>query len=271
MYKKELIYRDAKQILDDSKFIKPYVIICQPRRNLSEIPAQELDGLSPHIDLCGYSHGFANIGGERVDVARNYLMMQALESGAKYMLFVGEDTVLPYDAFNNLHKICEENLNSCAIGVYYIKISKSPMIMIRQKDWIIPADVTPGQKPFEVWQAGMDAMLIPINILKKMYEEEPENPFTCVVNNLEIEGETISFIGEDNYFYNRLHKMNIPILCNTDVQCLHMDIATGKYTAHPSINKINYRTNIPITEELTEEDREYIDHRWIDRLPKMDI
>ena len=267
MYNKDIIYRDAKQIFDESKKIKPYVVIAQPRRNLEEMPAQNLDGYNTHIDLRGYSHGFANIGGEKVDVARNYLMGKAIESGAKYLLFVGEDTVLPYDGFLKLHETCEKNSDSCAVGVYYMKISTAPMVMIRKDDWVYAADVTPGQI-FPIWQAGMDAMLIPISILEKMYKEEPDNPFCCIINNIEVENAHIEFIGEDNYFYNRLHKMGIPILCNTDVQCLHMDLATGKYTAYKGIDLDNYITNIPITEVLKEKDRKYIEQRWVNRLPK---
>jgi hypothetical protein len=266
MYNKDLIYRDSLQILNDSKQIKPYVTIAQPRRDLNETPAQTLDGYNTHIDLRGYSHGFVNIGGEKVDVARNYLIEKVMGSGSKYLLFVGEDTVLPYDGFLELHKTCEQNPGACAIGVYYMKISLSPMIMIKQDDWVYPADVTPGQV-FPVWMAGMDAMLIPTSVLGKMYEKEPENPFTCIVNNIEVEGQNIEFIGEDNYFYNRLHQSGIPVLCNTNVQCLHMDLATGKYTAYENVNLDNYITNIPITERLVEKDRKYIEERWVSRLP----
>ncbi len=267
-YSKDLIYRDALQILEDSKTIAPYVVVAQPRRDLKETPAQELRGYHTHIDLRAYSHGFIEIGGEKVDVARNSLMMECmLTSGAKYMLFVGEDTVLPYDGFLKLHETCEKNEGAIAIGVYYIKLSTAPMVMVKEGNWVLPADVTPG-KVIPVWMAGMDAMLIPIKVLEKMYNDEPENPFTCVVNQLQVEGQNIEFIGEDNYFYNRLHKLGIPVLCNTDVQCLHMDLATGKYTAYPDINLKDYHTNIEITDRLVKEDREYIERRWIDRVPE---
>ena len=267
MYSKELIYRDAKQIINDSKGMISYVVIAQPRRDLDETPAQKLDGLVIHIDTTGYSRGFINIGGEKTDVARNYLMEACVDSGAKYMLFVGEDTVMPHDGFLRLHDTCEQNPGSIAIGVYYMKGS-SPMIMVNDGKWIGVANVDPGQKPFKVACAGMDAMLIPISILQRMKEEEPENPFCCILNDVQIDKDThVDFIGEDNYFYNRCHQMNIPILCNTDVQCLHMDLATGKYTAHPSVDLDNYITTIPITERITFKDRKYIENRWTSRLP----
>ena len=262
MYKKEKIFKVLDEIVEESKTIKPYVVVAQPRRDLNEIPAQNFEGYTGlHIDFSGFSHGFIKIGGESVDVARNYLIEQVIESGCKYMLFIGEDTVLPYDGFMKLHKTAEENPDSMVVGVYYIKLS-IPMIMIKKDDFVIPANVDPGQV-FEAWQTGLDAALIPVSILKKMKDEDPEIPFCCIANNIK----DIPFIGEDNFFVYRLRKLGFKLLVNTDVQCLHMDLANGKYTAHPSVKLNNYFTQIPITTPLTMEDKEYIDHRWSDRLP----
>jgi hypothetical protein len=267
MYNRDKILEVMKEIYEGSLEISPYVVVAQPRRDISETPAQQLEGATGlHIDLLGFSHGFINLGGEKVDVARNYLMEQCLTTGAKYMLFVGEDTVLPYDGFKVLHKTAEENPGSVVTGVYYIKCSDA-MIMVRENNRISIPNVDPGQL-IKAWQTGMDAMLIPIDVLKKMKEDGPELPFCCIANELDGPDGKIPFIGEDNFFVHRLHKMNIPLLVNTDVQCLHMDLANGKYTAHPSVNLVKYFTNIPITERLTLEDKKYIDARWIDRLPK---
>lgn len=264
MYNREKIINVMQEIYDESKTIKPYVVIAQPRRNLAETAAQNFDGYDGlHIDLMGFSHGFVNIGGEKVDVARNYLIEQALESGAKYMLFIGEDTVVPYDGFKKLLRTAEENPNAVVTGVYYIKCSDA-MIMVREGDWITIPNVDPGQV-IEAWQTGMDIMLIPIALLKQMKEEAPDMPFCCIGNN--INGE-IPFIGEDNFFVHRLHKRGTKLLVNTDVQCLHMDLASGMYTAHPSVDLKNYYTNIKPTRPLTLDDKEFIDRRWADRLPE---
>lgn len=264
MYSREKILKLMKDIYEESNPIKPYVVIAQPRRDLLEVPAQNLNGYEGlHVDFCGFSHGFVNIGGEAVDVARNYLIEQAIESGAKYLFFVGEDTVIPYDGFRRLHEVAEKNPNSMVVGVYYIKLS-SPMISVNKDGYIIPANVDPGQV-FEAWQTGLDAALIPISLLKKMKEEDPELPFTCIGYGLE----EIPFIGEDNFFIHRWRRSGNRLLVNTDVQCLHMDLATGKYTAHPDVNLNNYFTNIPIAGELTIDDKKFIDNRWVSRLPHL--
>jgi hypothetical protein len=51
-------------------------------------------------------------------------------------------------------------------------------------------------------------------------------------------------------------------------QAVSVDLATGKYTAHPGVKLGNYHTNIAITTPLAADDREYIDRRWIERLPR---
>ena len=264
MYNRDKIIATMQEIYDESKTIAPYVLIAQPRRNLEETAAQNFDGYDGlHIDLMGFSHGFVHIGGEKVDVARNYLIEQALNSGAKYMLFIGEDTVLPYDGFKVLHETAEKNPDAVVTGVYYIKCSDA-MIMVRNQDWITIPNVDPGQL-IEAWQTGMDVMLIPISLLQAMKDEAPDLPFTCIGNNINDE---IPFIGEDNFFVHRLHKRGTKLLVNTDVQCLHMDLASGMYTAHPSVDLKNYYTNIKPTRPLTLDDKEFIDRRWADRLPE---
>jgi len=271
VYSKEKIIQTMIGIRDESLSIRPYVIILQPRRDEKEVPAQKLQGYEGiHLDLFGYSQGFCQISGEKVDVARNYLLERALESGCKYALFVGEDTVLPYYGFTRLHDTAEKNPGSVVVGVYYMKMS-SPMIMIRKDNWVVPANCDPGQV-FEAWQTGMDAMLIPIDVLRKLKEQEPDIPFCCVGHGLKDPKteETMPFIGEDNFFVYRLRKAGVKLLVNTDVQCLHIDLASGKYAAHPSVKLENYFTNIPITAPFTLYDKKETDRRWVERIPKND-
>ncbi len=263
MYNRDKIIEVFYEIKEEGKSIKPYVVILQPRRSLEETPAQKLDGPdSLHVDFCGFTHGFCNIGGEKVDVARNYLLDTVIETGAKYAFFVGEDTVIPYNGFLKLHETAEQNPDAMIVGVYYIKLSV-PMIMVKTGEWIAPANVDPGQI-YEVHTCGLDCALIPVSILKKIKEDDPEIPFTCVCSGME----DLPFIGEDNFFEYRLRKAGFKILVNTDVQCLHMDLESGKYTAHPSVEMENYFTNIPITEPLTMKDKRAIDLRWMNSVPK---
>jgi hypothetical protein len=265
MYKREKIIPILHEIVDESKQIKPYVLVAQPRRSKEYQAAQNLDGYDGlHINFNAFSHGYVEIVGELIDVARNYLFDVAVDSGAKYLLFVGEDTVLPYNGFIQLHETAEKNPNAMVVGVYYIKLSV-PMIMIKQDDYIVPANVDPGQV-FEAWQTGLDCALIPIKLLQQLKESDPEIPFCCIAG----KNEGVPFIGEDNFFVYRWRKAGYKLLVDTNVQCLHCDLDTGKYTAHPDVKLNNYFTNIKITEPLTMDDKKAIDERWVKTLPKQD-
>lgn len=265
MYNREKIIETMREIAEESTSNKPYIMIAQPRRVEDEIPAQNFrsDTGGAHVDMAGYSYNIIDVYGEKVDVARNYLMESCMETGAKYMFFIGEDTVVPWYAFQKLLDTAEKNPGSVVIGVYYFKCS-NPMIMIKDEDgYVRPPNVDPGQT-FEVFQSGMDCMLIPIEVLKKLKEEDPELPFCCIGYKLE----GLPFVGEDNFFQYRLRKNGIKCIVNTDVQCLHVDLESGKYTAHPDVNLDDYVTNFPMTGVLTIQDKRKIDQRWVDRLPK---
>ena len=257
MYNKEKLMQTLRDIKDEAATICPYVIVAQPRRSETSPQAQCLDGhLGLHVDFCGFSRGYIESTGMPVDSARNYLIEAALESDAEYLFFMGDDTVSPWKAFKILHETSQKNPDAVVAGVYYMKINDA-MVMINKDNKIYVPNVDPGQV-FEAWQTGMDCMLIPMRILRKMREEEPELPFCCIASGIE----DIPFIGEDNFFVHRLRKHGFRLLVNTDVQCLHMDVYTGKYTAHPNVNLDDYYTNIPITEPLTMADKRRIDRTW---------
>lgn len=262
MYNRDKIIQTLRNIKNEAEGIAPFVVIAQPRRNKEETPAQTFNayGLC-HVAIMGHSHGYVDCEKMLVDVARNYLIEAVLESGAKYMFFIGDDTVVPYNAFEKLLETCEKNPGHIATGVYYIKCAHA-MISVKKDNYIIVPDVSPGQV-FEAWQTGMDCMLIPVETLRRMKNEDPDLPFCCIANGIE----DIPFVGEDNFFLHRCRKSGVKVLVNTDVQCLHMDIATGKYTAHPSVNLNHYFTNIKPTVPLTLEDKMFIDFRWSSRLP----
>lgn len=263
MYNREKILQTLRDIKAEAETIDPYLIIAQPRRTKKEPAAQSFNGYGlNHVDVMGHSFAYIDVEGQLVDVARNYLIEKAInDSNAKYLFFIGDDTVVPYDAFEILHNTAEANPGCIVTGVYYIKCSHA-MISVKDGTYIKVPNVDPGQV-FEAWQTGMDVMLIPLDVLRRMKKEEPELPYCCIANGIE----DIPFIGEDNFFLHRCRKHGVKVLVNTDVQCLHMDIATGKYTAHPSVNLNKYYTNIKPAGVLTLDDKKFIDHRWFSRLP----
>jgi hypothetical protein len=228
----------------ENKEIKPFVMIAQPKR-VGSIPVQNLAAYpATDIDLWGYSYGYTSIESNDVANNRNWLIDQVIDTGAKYLLFVDDDVALPYKAFKELHSTAKDNPDAMIVGVYYFKGS-DPMIQVVEDDYIVPADVTPG-KTFEAVSTGLGCALIPISILKKMRDTEPGIPYCWVTNK---EGEP--FQGEDEWFTHRLrNKYGFKIICNTNVQCLHIYKPTGEFTAHPSVKLEDYRTTKPVTKPL---------------------
>lgn len=270
MYSEEKIYSvidyAKKKKQEFEKIKKPYLAICQPRRDASELAAQSFVGDRPALGINNYSYTFLQISGELVDVARNRLAEAAIERGAKYILFAGEDTVLPNYAFTHLHALAEANPDAVVSGVYYFKL-EGPMIIMQDEHGyrrLANKDADPGRIIENPALIGIDAMLIPTAILKDLQEKEPGCPFFCVVN---VEDPETPFLGEDEFFLSLLYKHGYRVLVNTNIQCLHMDLATGKYTAHPSVKMDDYICQIEPAGELVEKDREYIHKRWVDRVP----
>ena len=78
----------------------------------------------------------------------------------------------------------------------------------------------------------------------------------------------ITMIGEDAWFFNLARKCGIETIGDTGCHCLHMELATGKYTAHPDVKLTDYVTQIPITTPLTLEDRQRVSKDYNDRICK---
>jgi len=268
MYSKVRIMEYMQKIIDSEDEYNAYVLIAMPLRDNTPPAQNVIEQAYMSVDFQGFSTGYIDIIGETIDVARNYLMEYALTSGAKYLLFMGEDTIMPFDGFLRLHETAEANPGSVVSGVYYAKYS-SPIVRVLVDKWIVPADVTPG-KIIKAHDSGMDAMLIPIDVLRKLKELEPELPFCAIYNAPNIEYGGTYMIGEDYYFCHRLRDAGIDLLVNTDVQMFcYMELATGKYTAHPDVDLRNYQTRIPIADRLVLSDKDRLDKSWIDRYPPL--
>jgi hypothetical protein len=266
MYKAEKINELITYIKEKKKAtqanLKPYLVIAQPRRDAKEQAAQNFVGDKTGITTwCSYR--YINISGQLVDVARNALAEKAIESEAKYLFFIGEDTVVPYYAFEELQRTCEENPNTVASGVYYFKEAGAMVLIQDEQGYRRTANVDPNQMIHNPLLIGIDAMLIPIQILKELKEKEPDCPFFCVVS----ETENNPFLGEDEWFLQLLYKNRYNCIVNTNVQCLHMDLATGNYNAHKDVDLNDYVCAIKPNRRLTCADRQYLSRRWNDRMP----
>ena len=119
---------------------KPYVTILCPRRSLKETPAQQLqDWKNRMIDVTSVAVSFHAIDGNPVDAARCYLMEKALEDDPKYVLFVDEDTAIPYNGVKDMIDVSEKFPNAIISGIYYVKFGNVMMSVLDEEGrWVLP-------------------------------------------------------------------------------------------------------------------------------------
>ena len=247
---------------------KPYISILQPRRNFKETPAQQLqDWKNRMIDVTSVAVSFHAIDQNPVDSARCYLMDKAIEDDAKYALFVDEDTVLPYYGVRNLIKASEKHPEAIITGIYYVKFSNVMMsVLDESKRWVLP-NVTPNSGLIRnVASTGLGCALIPLSVIKKIQKKFEGIPLFCIIPDKMWNDDKVVFMGEDTWFYALANKCGIEVIGDTSVQCLHMELKTGKYEAHPDVDLDDYLTNIPLTTPLTMTDRNRVSKDYHDRI-----
>ena len=251
---------------------KPYISILQPRRSFEETPAQQLqDWRGRMVDMTSVAVSFHAIDQNPVDTARNYLIEKAMEDDSKYALFVDEDTALPYYGVRNLIKTSQQfNDEKIITGIYYVKFGNVMMSVLDECDrWILPDDTPNSGLIRNVMSTGLGCALIPLKVIKKLRERFVDIPLFCIVPEKTWNDDKVTFMGEDTWFYALCKKAGIEVIGDTSCHCVHMELRTGKYEAHPDINLEDYVTNIPLTTKLTMSDRNRVSNDYHDRIPML--
>lgn len=251
---------------------KPYLTILQPRRSFKETPAQQLqDWKNRHIDATSIAVSYHAIDGNPVDSARCYLIEKALEDDCKYVLFVDEDTALPFNGVKELINVSEQFPEAIISGIYYVKFGNVMMTVKDAEDrWVLPNANPDAPLIRNVMSTGLGCALIPLSVIKKIKQQFEGIPLFCIVPEKTWGDEDITFIGEDTWFFNLARKCGIETIGVPKVQCLHMELKTGKYASHPDVNLDEYVTNIPITDRLTISDRKRVSEDYVSRICRID-
>jgi predicted O-methyltransferase YrrM len=247
---------------------KPYITILQPRRSIKETPAQQLQSWQNRmVDLTSVAVSYHAIDGNPVDSARCYLVEKALEDDPMYILFVDEDTALPFNGVKDLIETSKQFPDAIISGIYYVKFG-NPMLSVKDSEdrWVLP-DVTPNSGIIrDIMSTGLGCALIPMSVIRKMQAQFQDLPLFCIVPEKTWKDEDVTFLGEDTWFYNLAKKCGIETIADTRVHCLHIELKTGKYAAHPDVVLDDYVTNMPVTEPLTMKDRARVSKDYMDRI-----
>jgi hypothetical protein len=191
--------------------------------------AMSLKSMTPPIN---YNCVFQITEGQAIDVARNNMAKYAIEVGAKYLFFLGDDVVCPgYTLRQLIFRMEQDSEVGVVGGVYCAKCDPPAPLVFRGNglgsywDWKI------GEY-FEVTGLGMDCTLIRVACLADLadpyFKTVETDQFLDGINNAE------SWT-EDLYFFNQLSKSGKwKVMCDSFVMCEHFDIYTGRVYSLPA-------------------------------------
>jgi len=208
--------------------LKPNVFIAQPRRDASRPLIQvvyETDWVMTPF-ACRTRYGSTN--GLDISTARNQLMHYALNSGAEYIWFVDDDTVVPYYGFQKLYYAAKMLGHPVVGGVVTQKLIDPPLPMTAclKDDRVFIPDLSYADELADVnWLTGFACLMIHVVVLKRMLAENPDEPFCW----FQVGADGAVECGEDMWFCHRCFNLDIPIKVHRGVQCRHYDLATMRY------------------------------------------
>jgi hypothetical protein len=175
--------------------------------------------MSPPIN---FNTNFAIVRDQEIGLARTQIAKQAIEQGAKYLFFLGDDVIVPPHGIRQLIYRMEQNPTiGVAGGVYCTKCDPSFPLVFKEYgkgsywDWKV------GEF-FEVVGLGMDATLIRVDVLKKL-----SDPFFKTVDvDKYLDGTNAAEQWTEDLFFCRkvLEETDYKIYCEGSVCCKHVDI-----------------------------------------------
>ena len=185
------------------------------------------------------------IKGMEVGQARNLAVqhMMSMPKGhrPKWLFFLGDDMIPPWDGFVRLYEEAEKNDWGCLTGLYYWK-GEPPTPLTWRNDHI--GRLKPGHdyKVGDViWVdlTGLDFTLIRTSVLEEMEEKWPGEPFfktgpslraslpDAIKEHADANKKSIVMHTEDVWFYNKVKSLGHKIGVHTGVRVAHIDVKSG--------------------------------------------
>lgn len=180
------------------------------------------------------------IKGMEVGQARNQAVQHVMEipkgERPKWLFFLGDDMIPPWDGFVRLYEEAEVNNWDCLTGLYFWK-GEPPTPLTWRNDHI--GRLLPGvhyKVGDVIWVdlTGLDFTLIRVSMLEKMIERWPDQPCfktgpslrTAVPDKIKnyTNKDSIVMHTEDVWFYNRVKELDGKIGVHTGVRVAHFDV-----------------------------------------------
>jgi len=185
------------------------------------------------------------IKGVEVGKARNmaveHIMSMPKDQRPRWLFFLGDDMIPPWDGFVRLYEEAEANKWDCLTGLYYWK-GEPPTPLTWRNDHI--GRLIPG-KHFKMGEViwvdltGVDFTLIRVEMLERFAEEFPDQPFFKTGPSLRSGmpehikeyalPESVVTHTEDVWFYGKVKQLGGKIGVHTGVRVAHLDVKTGLF------------------------------------------
>jgi GT2 family glycosyltransferase len=237
-----LIQKWGQQEVDSIYGIVPKVLIAIP--TLGNVPIKFLQMLlTIHIP---YHVSFEPATRTMPDVARNRLIMYALEHDFDYVWFLDDDTVT--DDRDILVKLINHNKDIVGCQVHMRLQPFAPCVFNRGKQYYENVDLD-GKGLQEVDAMGAACLLVKTDVFRKL--KQPWFKFEP----LQILGVGEERWGEDIYFHRKAQEAGYKIFCDGDIKVWHVGerILVGHETYLKYNEDLQKRLNMITTIKLAEE------------------
>ncbi len=195
--------------------------------------AYSFKSLNPPIN---YNTVFSTIYGKPVAIARNIIAEEAIKQNCKYLLFIGDDTIVPAHALRQfIFRMENDPMVGVVGGVYFSKSDPPSPLVFKGNGEGAYWDWKLGEY-FPVTGLGMDATMIRVELLLELAKEGNREFFKTVDQESFLDNINYAEMWtEDLYFLNRVAKeTQFKIMCDAGIIAKHVDVHTGKIYTLPS-------------------------------------
>lgn len=172
--------------------------------------------------------------GQARNMAVEYLMQIPKEDRPKYLFFLGDDMIPPWDGFVKLYDEAEKNQWDCLTGLYFWK-GEPPTPLTWRNDHI--GRLLPG-RDYKVGDViwvdltGLDFTLIRTSMLEQMeppYFKTGPSLRTMIPAAIARYADPKSIVQhtEDVWFYNKVKELGGTIGVHTGVRVAHLDVKSN--------------------------------------------
>jgi hypothetical protein len=190
------------------------LVIAVPSRGNCRVEwASALKMLEPPVN---YSWALRFITGEDVDDARNGSVLDAREMGAKYLMFIDDDTLIPNQGLRRLVYLMENHPDWDLLSGVYVTKTDPPQTLVFREGNPGPSWDWKFNEQFPITGCGMGCCLIRMSAFEKV--EEPWFKFVR-----RSEGKNHSEEGEDLYFCRKLEEAGGTMMADGGLLCGHIN------------------------------------------------